>query len=406
MADPKYAHLSGIAYDQPDVYETTDLPEADQTKEEPEEESESIEHVKINASDAFSKFKGKHLNAKKVDFSDRLSKTFKTGYGISGEWQLVPPGEIETPLQKYQRLKCEMKELLEEVAQVKESEKETNENIDGAVITNLEVMSKQLEELALDKTFGTELVTNLADPEGAQIKKMLSELDQLGSVDSSKGKGDSRVVPGEGPSCEVKYKVSTRPHQVHLGSSARIADLEARVKKLNAIVANTPDTLRRLVGGGEKSLTETSHWVAGKVALLDTSQLEAIDVRMSALLTKLDQLAERSSAITGSSDIEADNKIAELYELTKTTEEMAQVLPRALDRMVALEALHQQGNGFIKSLSEVESMQQTLVNSCETTKEALKKMEEHFTVSVKNLKQSLEDMDKRIKTLSEAKKKK
>jgi hypothetical protein len=37
----------------------------------------------------------------------------------SGDWELVESGEKETPLQKYQRLQCEMKELLEEVTQLK-----------------------------------------------------------------------------------------------------------------------------------------------------------------------------------------------------------------------------------------------------------------------------------------------
>jgi hypothetical protein len=37
----------------------------------------------------------------------------------SGDWELVESGQKETPLQKYQRLQCEMKELLEEVAQLK-----------------------------------------------------------------------------------------------------------------------------------------------------------------------------------------------------------------------------------------------------------------------------------------------
>ena len=30
MADPKYANLPGIAHDQPDFYETGDLPESEQ----------------------------------------------------------------------------------------------------------------------------------------------------------------------------------------------------------------------------------------------------------------------------------------------------------------------------------------------------------------------------------------
>jgi dynactin-2 len=40
-------------------------------------------------------------------------------YFRSGDWELVGSGDKETPFQKYQRLQCEMKELLEEVAHLK-----------------------------------------------------------------------------------------------------------------------------------------------------------------------------------------------------------------------------------------------------------------------------------------------
>uniref|UniRef100_A0A146LAN6 Putative dynactin subunit 2 n=1 Tax=Lygus hesperus TaxID=30085 RepID=A0A146LAN6_LYGHE len=400
---PKYAHLPGIAYDQPDVYESVDLPEADQVREDPEEDSDSIEHLHISASSAFNRFKGKVLDSGSVDFSDRLTRKHRTGYSAqSGEWEIVGEGEKETPLQKYQRIKCEMKELMEEITKIKEDE--SSEIPNSTIVNHLETMNRQLEELRLDRSMGTELVSNLADPQGAQIKKMLTDLDKLGGGDASptpSGGGE----PVRGQSCEVKYQVLSRPQQAQLAQAARIAELEARIHKLNSLVSTAPETLRRLGGGHDKSLTETSRLVASKVALLDTTQLEAIEARMSGLLIKMDQVAERTSAITGSSDVERDNKIRELYELAKTAEEMSQLLPRTLDRMVALEALHQQGTNFVKSLNQIESMQQVLANSCETTKEAIKRLEENFSTSIKSLKKSLEDVDARARSLAENRKK-
>jgi hypothetical protein len=45
-----------------------------------QEESDSIERLHISASEAFSKFKGRTLDGKGIDFSDRLSKRLRTGY--------------------------------------------------------------------------------------------------------------------------------------------------------------------------------------------------------------------------------------------------------------------------------------------------------------------------------------
>lgn len=106
MADPKYENLPGIvstlcrksenywsrfvdigvlnfyfsqAYDQPDVYETGDLPEADQPDPSEEEENECIEQLHLSVKDSFNKFKGRFLTGA-VDFSDRLSRKNRIGY--------------------------------------------------------------------------------------------------------------------------------------------------------------------------------------------------------------------------------------------------------------------------------------------------------------------------------------
>jgi hypothetical protein len=54
---------------------------------------------------------------------DKITVHATSNYGTchfrSGDWELVESGEKETPLQKYQRLQCEMKELLEEITQLK-----------------------------------------------------------------------------------------------------------------------------------------------------------------------------------------------------------------------------------------------------------------------------------------------
>ena len=92
MADPKYANLPGIAHDQPDVYETGDLPESEQHYEDDDADQgggggglggimdNAVETLHISASDAMGRFAGKNLDASAVDFSDRI----KGGGGDGG----------------------------------------------------------------------------------------------------------------------------------------------------------------------------------------------------------------------------------------------------------------------------------------------------------------------------------
>ena len=95
MADPKYANLPGIAHDQPDSYETGDLPESEQHYDEDAEGSiidNAIEMLHISASDAMGRFAGKNLDAGGVDFSDRIKGggRGKRGYvAWSGDLELV-----------------------------------------------------------------------------------------------------------------------------------------------------------------------------------------------------------------------------------------------------------------------------------------------------------------------------
>lgn len=190
MADPKYANLPGIvsdfkhskdvilhilvfvfkALDEPDVYETNDLPESDQTSDFYEEENETVERIHLSASEAFNKFKGKSLNANKVDFSERISKQLRTGYDArSGDWELAGKGEPETLLQKYQRLQCEINEVMEEANKIKSEKKGEDANF---LVTTEQVQQalKKLSDIRLEETLGANIMSSIADPEGVQIK--------------------------------------------------------------------------------------------------------------------------------------------------------------------------------------------------------------------------------------------
>lgn len=155
------------------MYETTDLPESEQAADFYEDENETVERIHISASDAYNKFKGKFLNANSVDFSTRISKNIRTGYDArSGDWELSGDGATETVMQKYQRLQCEMKELLEEVAAIKDDK--TDEKEQSCIISTQQVEQslKKLADLKLENTLGADVVSKIADPQGAQMKSV------------------------------------------------------------------------------------------------------------------------------------------------------------------------------------------------------------------------------------------
>ncbi|KAL1462868.1 hypothetical protein WDU94_014672, partial [Cyamophila willieti] len=255
MADPKYANLSGIAYDQPDVYETDDLPEADQGSQLLEEKGDTSEHIEqlhIDAKQATLKFKDKTINVNRADFSDSLNKLHKYGYDVlSQDWELVAKGEKETPLQKYQRLQCELKELMDEVSQIKEP----SEKIDGEksklTVEQIEQLVSQVSAIKLDKILGPDLLESLSDVEGAALKTLVMRLDSFAvfnakTTPASKDKGSAGDL--------VRYQLGLQSQQAQLNTAAKLTGLEQRLIKLENMLGEHSSSVCKLFGGGHNSL--------------------------------------------------------------------------------------------------------------------------------------------------------
>jgi dynactin 2 len=87
-------------------------------------------------------------------------------------------------------------------------------------------------------------------------------------------------------------------------------------------------------------LIEAVRLLLGQLSVLNSTQLDAVDTRVSNLLPKLEQTAAKLD----SQDPEKDKKINELYEIILKATQESHLLPEVLQRMVALESLHQKGD--------------------------------------------------------------
>lgn len=87
-------------------------------------------------------------------------------------------------------------------------------------------------------------------------------------------------------------------------------------------------------------LIEAVRLLLGQLSVLNPTQLDAVDTRVSNLLPKLEQTAAKLD----SQDPEKDKKINELYEIILKATQESHLLPEVLQRMVALESLHQKGD--------------------------------------------------------------
>lgn len=171
---------SKILMDSMEVFETSDLPEADQAILAARDDSgtDSIETLTISANEAFGRFKGAYIDSGAVDFSDKLRTSRRKGYTVV--WTGEPEKTEETPLKKYQRLNCEARELQDELLAARESQKSeiSNATLEN-MSTQVELLHKQLVSLRLEEVLSAPLVHSLADPQGAAKEKLLCQLEEL-----------------------------------------------------------------------------------------------------------------------------------------------------------------------------------------------------------------------------------
>lgn len=245
MADPKYANLPGIAFNEPDVYETGDLPEDDQAQFESEELcSDSVERIVVNPNAAYDKFKDKHVTTKGLDFSDRISKSRRVGYE-SGEFEILGEGcgVKETPQQKYQRLVNEIQELTQEVDAIQAATNESNaeERLTPVVLAQQAAQLKQqLVSAHLDSLLGPQAHINLADPDGALARRLLTQLEAAKGSRGSTAGDTKPTASAKGPDGVVLYELHSRPEQEKFNESAKVKwegrwREQSQVSRMNAL---------------------------------------------------------------------------------------------------------------------------------------------------------------------------
>ena len=204
-----------------DVFETCDLPEADQhllTSGLDLEAGETVEILPITPNEAFGKFKGAYIDSKAVDFSDKLRTDRRQGYKVV--WSGEPKKDDETPLKKYQRLNAEVRELMDDVKEASTA---------GAGDASLDKVSVELEKLhchlvrlRLEEATGDEdgHLLKGGDVHSAKLMQQLKQFKLSNEVEGQKDRAKKE------PSNQASYSLYMRPGQNE--ENAAMAGLAAR----------------------------------------------------------------------------------------------------------------------------------------------------------------------------------
>ncbi|XP_068614325.1 dynactin subunit 2-like [Brachionichthys hirsutus] len=402
MADPKYANLPGIAFNEPDVYETGDLPEDDQAQFESEELcSDSVERIVVNPNAAYDKFKDKHVTTKGLDFSDRISKSRRVGYE-SGEFEILGEGcgVKETPQQKYQRLLNEIQELTQEVDAIQAATKESNaeERLTPVVLAQQAAQLKQqLVSAHLDSLLGPQAHINLADPDGALARRLLTQLEVAKSSHVSSAGDGKRMASAKGPDGVVLYELHSRPEQEKFNQSAKMAELDKRLAEMEIAVGSGSEKQGPLSSGIQGvSLMDTIELLQARVNALDSATLDQVEARLQSVLGKMNEIAKHKSAIE---DADTQNKVSQLYDVVQKWDAMSTSTPQVVQRLVAVKDLHEQAMQFGQLLTHLDTTQQMMNNSLKDNNTLLTQVQQTMKENLVAVEENFVAIDQRIKKL-------
>uniref|UniRef100_A0A3B5B9X8 Dynactin subunit 2 n=1 Tax=Stegastes partitus TaxID=144197 RepID=A0A3B5B9X8_9TELE len=397
MADPKYANLPGIAFNEPDVYETGDLPEDDQAQFESEELcSDSVERIVVNPNAAYDKFKDKHVNTKGLDFSDRISKSRRVGYE-SGEFEILGEGcgVKETPQQKYQRLVNEIQELTQEVDSIQAATKESNaeERLTPVVLAQQAAQLKQqLVSAHLDSLLGPQAHINLADPDGALARRLLTQLEAAKGSRGSTAGDTKPTASTKGPDGVVLYELHSRPEQEKFNESAKMAELEKRLAELEIAVGSGSDKQVHT-----ESHTDTIELLQARVSALDSATLDQVEARLQSVLGKMNEIAKHKAAIE---DADTQNKVSQLYDVVQKWDAVSTSIPQVVQRLVAVKELHEQAMQFGQLLTHLDTTQQMINNSLKDNNTLLTQVQQTMKENLVAIEENFAALDQRMKKLS------
>ncbi|KAI1284823.1 Dynactin subunit 2 [Halotydeus destructor] len=393
-AASKYANLPGIALDQPDIYETNDLPEADQKNYRPvasdPDPVDPVDVLKVAPTEAFKVFDGHVIDGSKVDFRNIGSGK---GYQSWGEWEIEGNAskENETLMQKYHRVQAELEELLETFGRLKQNNPEKNQSnsLSGDLTINkatshLESLSDQLKALNVEQWVEHDIIV-AAQPSLDKLSKSLS-------IPSTE-KTDANALPAGKGDGSITYELVCRADSSRAADLAQMNALEQKLTKLENLIGMDDKKLSFLTNmTNDKTITEAVNLLSSKVSQLDAGHLEQIDGRLTSVLQKLHQLSKSKV----SEDIDRQNKLDQLHELLVKSDQQRATLPAIVSRLNSMAEVQEQASQFASALSYMESLQAEISESLKNNQSDLELVKETFDQNMDYLKQTLAEYDKRI----------
>ena len=365
-----------------EIFETPDPPALERSTED-DNQSESVEKIELKVRDGFEEFKNANIDTSKTDFSQIHPKGFALD---PWEYELNSNGDRAEGLnEKYTRLEREISQLKTDLTIDDPASKRTD------LLRQVDGLEQQLSAVRLDKIYSE----HLSIARGVQgLDKTLAHnlIDTLhGPV--KEGKEEERGT--------VTYELVLKPDDAKYVQAASLRRLEERLGVMEKIVGGRDDKIRTdlLTSVGEShtlSLMSNLTVLQRKCLALDQGLIGNLIQKASDLLGKMDKLKDKEKQ----KDVTVDNKVMELYEMTKRWDSTASVLPEVLERLHTLKSLHESAAGFSLTLNHLEQRQREVSESLQSNRDVLTQVTGTLEANMERIKVNFDSITKRIDILT------
>ena len=377
-----------------------------------DDEGTGIDRQRLDPNEARTHFLPAQIDARDVDFSDRISSKRKSYRASSrrrrkGENGVEELGDLssdedESFERKLARLRREVEEL-KEVSNTRISEHVSDGGVEklddreGRYDDGLDGLSNVLQSIRT--TSGTEGYEGA----GSRLVKRLNGAMRAPTGNTTIGAG---TPPGQQPQGTPTYTVTYAPTYSKDQALAKAADFDTRLTLLETVLGIESIPLSsdgRAIVKAILPMLDSLYQQVSTISSSSVSSLDSVGRRLRQLTHDAEKLGEArksakaahealrnsqresasSEAVNGETkaadnieDQEQVSKINALYGTLATIESLSPLLPIVLDRLRSLRSIHADAATASESLTRIEQRQEQMAGEIKNWKEGLEKVEQ------------------------------
>ncbi|ETS87097.1 hypothetical protein PFICI_00925 [Pestalotiopsis fici W106-1] len=408
----KYSQLPDLDT-APDIYETPDLTDDNSTAppkttlgpsqsdydfdDEEDDDHPGISRSKLRIEEARNRFFPAQVDARDVNFSDRLDGKRKSYKVTSRRQRILENGTLELgdlsgdEEDDAENLERKIARLKREIEEAKEEYNKRKDSPDGAPHEDLADLSTALDELTIP-------TSGLRQPK-SPAQNVVKE-----------PSATSAAIDG------ATYTVTYAPDYEQSHTLAKTADFDRRLAQLETAIGVTAASMPGLDGDRlPGAVVPTLEHLQKQLTILSqasTSSIDTISRRVRELTKEADQLEKaRKAAKAAQESLEASGvqtsepadeqtaKINALYGTLPAIESLAPLLPPLLDRLRSLKAIHSNAATASETLDRIEKNQSEMAEDIIQWREGLDKIETAIKASDSSMNGNMEVIDGWVKGL-------